>query len=96
MVSLFGSSFANNLDLDGTRVYAVVTRSFAASPLISSWYEPGQWIPECQLIVQWTREDQKPVQLMHKVDLIGAKAPYNFIQLTLNPVIEGTIMKLTM
>ena len=25
------------LDLDGTRVYAVVTRSFAASPLISSW-----------------------------------------------------------
>ena len=37
MVSLFGSSFANNLDLDGTRVYVVVTRSFAASPLISSW-----------------------------------------------------------
>ena len=36
VVSLFGSSFANNLDLDGTRVYAVVTRSFAASPLISS------------------------------------------------------------
>ena len=39
VVSLFGSSFANNLDLDGTRVYAVVTRSFAASPLISSWRE---------------------------------------------------------
>ena len=29
----------DNLDLDGTRVYAVVTRSFAASPLISSWLE---------------------------------------------------------
>ena len=36
VVSLFGSSFTNNLDLDGTRVYAVVTRSFAASPLMSS------------------------------------------------------------
>ena len=36
--SLFGSSFVNNLDLDGTLVYAVVTHSFAASPLISSWY----------------------------------------------------------
>ena len=37
MVSLFGSLFANNLDLNGTRVYAVVIRSFAASPFISSW-----------------------------------------------------------
>ena len=33
---LIGSLFANHLDLDGTRVYAVVTRSFVASPLISS------------------------------------------------------------
>ena len=34
MVSLFRSLFANNLDLDGTRVYAVVTRSFAAHKLL--------------------------------------------------------------
>ena len=32
----FGSSFANNLDLDGIQMYAVVTCSFAALPLISS------------------------------------------------------------
>ena len=51
-------------------------------------FEPGQWIPECQLIVQWEREDQKPVRLRHKVDLIGAKAPCNFFYLTLNPCKE--------
>ena len=32
----FGSSLANNFDFDGTQVYAVVTCSFAALPLISS------------------------------------------------------------
>ena len=47
--------------------------------------EPGQWIPECQLIVQWEKDDQKPVRLRHKVELIGAAAPYNFIHLILNP-----------
>ena len=49
--------------------------------------EPGQWIPQCQLDVQWEKEDghQKPVRLVHKVNLIGAKAPYNFIHLNMNP-----------
>ena len=45
-------------------------------------FEPGRWIPECQLIVQWEREDQRPVRLRHKVDLIGAK---DFIHLILDP-----------
>ena len=48
-------------------------------------FEPGQWIPECQLVVQWERKDQTPVPLRHKVDLIGAKAPFNFIYLILDP-----------
>ena len=56
-------------------------------------YKPGQWIPECQLIVQWAKEDQRPVQLRHKVDLIGAIAPYNFIYFSLNPAIEGTYVE---
>ena len=47
--------------------------------------EPGRWIPECQLIVQWEKEDQKPVRLRHQVELIGAKAPYDFIYIFLNP-----------
>ena len=51
-------------------------------------FEPGQWIPECQLIVQWERENQKPVRLRQKVNLVGAKGPYDFIYLTLNPVME--------
>ena len=34
--------------------------------------------------MQW-EEDRRPVPLRHKVDLIGAKPPYNFINLTLNP-----------
>ena len=52
-------------------------------------FEPGQWIPECQLVVEWEREGQRPVRLRHKVDLIGAKKPFNFILLTLNPAMEG-------
>lgn len=48
-------------------------------------FEPGQLIPECQLIVEWEKEDQRPVRLRHRVDLIGAKPPYNFIHLTLDP-----------
>ena len=48
-------------------------------------YKKGRWIPECQLVVQWEKEDQKPVRLRQKVDLTGAKAPHTFIHLILNP-----------
>ena len=54
-------------------------------------FKPGQWIPECQLVVQWERKDQKPAQLRQKVVLIGATAPHNFIYLTLNPPTEGSL-----
>ena len=59
-------------------------------------FEPGQWIPECQLVVEWEREDQRPVRLRHKVDLIGAKRPFNFILLTLNPAMEGNWLMVTL
>ena len=52
-------------------------------------FEKGRWIPECQLVVQWERKDQKPVQLRHKVILTGAEAPYNFIYLFLDPAEPG-------
>ena len=39
-------------------------------------FKPGRWIPACQLMVQWKRKDQRPVELMHKVNLIVAKPPY--------------------
>ena len=44
--------------------------------LQKSIFEPGQWIPECQLIVAVGEE---------VVNLIGAKETYHFIYLTLNP-----------
>ena len=50
-------------------------------------FQPGQWIPECQLMVHWEREDQRPVRLRHKVNLVGAK---DFFHLTLNPAMEGS------
>ena len=52
-------------------------------------FKKGQWIPECQPIVQWERKDEKPVELRHKVDLTGAKAPYNFIHLILDSAEQG-------
>ena len=55
-------------------------------------FKKGRWIPECQLVVQWEREDQRPVRLRKKVDLTGAKAPYNFINLILNPAGQGRFM----
>ena len=56
-------------------------------------YKPGQWIPQCELLVQWEREDQRPVPLRHIVDLIGAKPPFNYIHLNLNPAMEGTYVE---
>ena len=55
-------------------------------------FKKGQWIPECQLVVQWERKDQKPVQLRHKVILTGAEAPYNFVYLFLDPEEPGRFM----
>ena len=55
------------------------------SKMDADQFEPGQWIPECQLVVQWERKVQRPVPLRHKVDLKGAKEPYDFIYLILDP-----------
>ena len=54
-------------------------------------FAAGQWIPGCQLILQWEGEDQKPVRLRHKVQLIGAKPPYNYFYLTLKSTVEGKV-----
>ena len=48
-------------------------------------FKKGRVIPECQLVVQWERDDLKPVRLRQKVDLTGAKAPHTYIHLILNP-----------
>ena len=46
---------------------------------------PGRVMPECQLVVQWERDGQRPVRLRQKVDLTGARAPHTFIYLIVNP-----------
>ena len=54
-------------------------------------YAAGRWIPGCQLILEWEGEDQKPVRLRHKVQLIGAKPPNNYFNLTLKSTVEGKV-----
>ena len=41
-------------------------------------FVPGSQVPSCQLYVEWTRQQEQPVQLMHRVKLLGAKEPNNF------------------
>jgi len=36
----------------------------------------GRLVPSCQLHVKWT--GQQPVELLHRVQLLGAKDPFNF------------------
>lgn len=49
---------------------------------------PGQWIPECELVLEWSKGCEQPTRLWHKVSLIGAKAPLNFFNLILDPTWE--------
>ena len=41
-------------------------------------FVPGSQVPSCQLYVEWTRQQEQPVQLMYRVKLLGAKEPNNF------------------
>ena len=40
-------------------------------------------------MVEWEEEGEAPGRLRHKVSLVGAKPPNNFLYLTLNPAKEG-------
>ena len=41
-------------------------------------FVPGRRVPSCQLYVKWTGQQQQPVELVHRVELLGAKEPFNF------------------
>ena len=42
-------------------------------------FVPGRRVPSCQLYVRWTGQQQgQPPQLDYRVELLGAKAPFNF------------------
>ena len=54
-------------------------------------FEPGLCYPECELLVEWELKDQKPIRLRHRINLIGAREPYNFFHLNLNPAWKGSM-----
>ena len=54
----------------------------------------GQWIPACELIVEWEKRDKRPDRLRHHVPLIGAKAPRNFFNIAIDPEWEGNLFTL--
>ena len=39
---------------------------------------PGRRVPSCQLCVEWAGRQQEPLKLAHRVELLGAKEPFNF------------------
>ena len=41
-------------------------------------FVPGGRVPSCQLYVKWTGQQGQPVELVHRVKLLGAKEPNNF------------------
>jgi len=51
-------------------------------------YRGGQRVPHCQLRLQWTR-GEPPVVLYHKLKLIGAKEPFNFLTIESDPLPQG-------
>ena len=49
-------------------------------------FVPGACIPpKCELLVEWDYTDKEPVRLRYRINLIGAREPYNFYNLSLNP-----------
>ena len=54
-------------------------------------FKPGRLVPSCQLYMKWTRQQEKPVELMHRIKLLGAKRPKQFVILlpALHPLPEG-------
>ena len=47
-------------------------------------FKPGQLIPCCQLRVR-LNNNENPVELEHKVDLLGTKGPQKFFTITCSP-----------
>ena len=50
--------------------------------------------PKCELLVEWDpkRKNKKPVRLRHKIKLIGARKPFNFFTLSLNPTWKDSML----
>ena len=51
-------------------------------------FVPGSQLPSCQLYVEWTGQQERPMQLIYRVKLLGAKEPNNFFLIRL-PAPQG-------
>ena len=55
-------------------------------------FVPGRLVPSCQLYVKWTREKEQPVELLHRVQLLGAKEPFNFLIRPPSPLVAQSMI----
>jgi len=42
-------------------------------------------VPCCTFSVKWTKPEKQPVKLVHRIKLLGAKEPSNFVTLEIDP-----------
>ena len=52
-------------------------------------FVPGRRVPSCQLHVKWTRQQEPPPELEHRIVLRGAKKPFNFFLISL-PALQAS------
>ena len=41
-------------------------------------FVPGRLVPSCQLHVKWNGQQEQSVELAYRVELLGAKEPFNY------------------
>ena len=56
----------------------VVTFLFQITKRQVDTFVPGRRVPSCQLCVEWAGQQKEPLKLAHRVELLGAKEPFNF------------------
>ena len=47
-------------------------------------FKTGRRIPTCQLKLEWIKE-KNPVNLDYRLNLLGAKEPFNFMYFSISP-----------
>ena len=57
---------------------------------VANYRSGGHRIPSCKLSVKWVKpEELQPLDLCHRVNMQGAKEPYNYITIEADPQPKG-------
>ena len=48
-------------------------------------FKEGKWIPQCELMMKWKRDNEEPGRLEYRVFLNGAREHQNYLLLVLDP-----------